>query len=454
MFSDSPKHPDHFRLTAAVMIGALVLAAVGLTVANAVQGPRLLEAQINPGAAVEGAGERLVLRLDQTVANPSADQVRVTPIVPVETTSDGAALILRFANSLRYATTYQIVAQVRSGTTGASATLTYSFRTPDGAFYVLQHAASGGDPDAPDQIIRGVIGSTEQWVVRKQPRIEQFAVADPAIAVVTADGSDAGALTVSRVDGSEPVQTIADNADISQLKSSGPSGLFGFVLTPLSEPDLTRGGELQLHDPATGKLITVSGFDGKPVEPLDWAFVPGTTSLVVQTAENSFYLLDPLNGAPAQPLGGHSMMHGFIPGSTTLIVDDSGNYKAIDLATGKTSTLSAIEASESADLHELLPLGGDMGYVGLAVTDGGAASVVVINDGNVRQIYAEDPDSAGGIQRACLSPNGEYLALAKLPRDAATNPDSPGFANRTEFVDTVTGQTEQEVAGSDINWCN
>jgi hypothetical protein len=30
-------------------------------------------------------------------------------------------------------------------------------------------------------------------------------------------------------------------------------------------------------------------------------------------------------------------MYGFVPGSTTLIVDDNGQYKAIDLATGDTS---------------------------------------------------------------------------------------------------------------------
>jgi hypothetical protein len=44
------------RLTAAVTIGALVLALVGLTVANARQGPRLLDAQINPGAVVGAPG--------------------------------------------------------------------------------------------------------------------------------------------------------------------------------------------------------------------------------------------------------------------------------------------------------------------------------------------------------------------------------------------------------------
>jgi WD40 repeat protein len=453
--SSDPSFPQHrFRLTAAVTIGVLLLAALGLTVANSAQGPRLLDAQIDPGSAVEGDGERLVLRIDQTVAELTADQVTVTPRVPVVPTSDGADLILRFGDSLSYATTYEIVAQVQSATTGASSTLRYSFQTPDGAFYILQRAASNAGTDAPDQIIRSVIGSTEQRVVRSQPRIEQFAVADPAIALVTSDAAGAGTLTVGPLDGSKPAQTLADNSDISQLKSSGPSGLLGFVLTALSDTELSAGGELHLYDPVTGKLIKVSGFDGKPLEPLDWAFVPGTTSIVVQTADNSFYLIDPLNDTPTQTLGSHSRMYGFVPGSTTLIVDDSSAYKAIDLATGNTSELPAIDIPNTAALHDFLPLGGDRGYVGLLATDAGALSVVVINDGNVRQIYAEDPDPVGGIQSVCLSPNGQYLAVAKLPRDAATNPDSSGFANRTEFIDTATGQIEQDVAGSRINWCN
>src|SRR4029450_4394079 len=244
MFSDPSNRQDRFRLTAAVMIGALVVAAVGLTVVNTLQGPRLLDAQINPGAAVEGAGERLVLRVDQTVAELTADQVRVTPRVPLEPISDGAALMLRFSDSLSYATTYEIVAKVQSATTGASSTLRYSFRTPDGAFYILQRATSNAATDVPDQIVHHIIGSTEERVVRRQPRIAQYAVADPVIGVVTLDAADAGRLPVGPVDGSEPPQTLADNSDISQLKSSGPNGLLGFVLTPLREPDRRVGGRL------------------------------------------------------------------------------------------------------------------------------------------------------------------------------------------------------------------
>jgi hypothetical protein len=160
MSSDPSKRQDRFRLTAAALIGALLLAAVGLTVVNTLEGPRLLDAQINPGAAVEGAGERLVLRVDQTVAELTTDQVTVTPRVRIEPTSDGAAVILRFADSLSYATIYEIVAKVRGATTRASSTLRYSFRTPAGAFYVLQRAASNADGDAPAQIVHHFIGSS------------------------------------------------------------------------------------------------------------------------------------------------------------------------------------------------------------------------------------------------------------------------------------------------------
>jgi hypothetical protein len=322
MSSDPSQRQDRFRLTAAVTIGALLLAALGLTVANARQGPRLLDAQINPAAAVEGAGERLIMRVDQTVAEPTAAQVTVTPTVPIEPTTDGAALIVRFADSLSYATTYEIVAKVQSGTTGASATLTYSFRTPDGAFYTLKRAASSADTDAPDQIVHHFLGSTEQRIVRSQPRIEQYAVADPVIAVVTSDAAGAGALTVGPLDGSEPSQTLANNSDGRQTSSNC------------------------CHSAARGD--TSPGWQRKK----------------------------------------------------------------------------------------------------------GASSVVMINNGNVRQIYAEDPDPVGGIQKVCLSPNGQYLAVAKLPRDTATNPDSSGFANRTEFVDTATGRTDHDVVGSEVNWCN
>ena len=102
-------------------------------------------------------------------------------------------------------------------------------------------------------------------------------------------------------------------------------------------------------------------------------------------------------------------------------------------------------------LSTRLPLGGDRGYIGLLATKAGG-SAAVISDGNLRQIYAED--SAELIESICASPNGQYLAVTKAPREAATNSDSSESENTTELVDTGTGRTDQDVPGSNINWCS
>jgi hypothetical protein len=158
-------------------------------------------------------------------------------------------------------------------------------------------------------------------------------------------------------------------------------GVREFVLTPLNDPDQTRAGGLYLHDPvAGGKLIKVSGLDGKPWS--HWAGpCPGTTSIGAQLADGSYYLIDPLNGAPAQPLGRHSRVYGFVPGSTSLIIDER-RLQGTRPGHGYNLPLPAIAVPGPA-LHELLPLGG-RGYIGLLATQAGGSlrySVAVISDG-------------------------------------------------------------------------
>ena len=93
----------------------------------------------------------------------------------------------------------EIVAKVQSATTGASSTLTYSFRTPDGAFYVLHRAASNAD-DRRARPKSSTISSdrpSSSGLCVRQPHIEQYAVADPVIGVVTSDADGAGTLSPS-----------------------------------------------------------------------------------------------------------------------------------------------------------------------------------------------------------------------------------------------------------------
>lgn len=459
MSSEPAGKPHRFRMTAAGTITTMFLAVIGLTVANASQGPHLTGAEINPQAAIQRSGQRLILRFDQPVVAVTAAAVTITPAVPVTVKSDRGTLTVRFGTTLRYATTYEIAARVRGTTTGAASNLAYSFQTPKAEVYLLQRAGAGAALGTPDRIIRTSVGSTIQELVRSGPRIQEYAVADPAIAVVTQNAIQGGSLTVGPVSGSGPTRTIADHSDISQLQSSGPGGLFGFVRTPLTGPNRNIR-QLQLYDPVSGgNLIGVLGFDGKPLDAQDWAFVPGTTSIVAQTADASFFLIDPLNGAATQPLGGHLTMDGFVPGTTTLIVEDPGHHTAIDLATGVSSTLPAINLPEAETLYKLFPLAGNRRYAGLVLTyaePNSRYAVVAIGTGVIRPLYAPKPVTAT-IGAVCPSPNDEYLAVETSPGDAVSDEYdfAPGLTNTTTvFVDTVTGRTDGTAAGFAVDWCN
>ena len=324
---------------------------------------------------------------------------------------------------------------------------------------MLQRAGSDANSGTEDQIIRAVVGAGTRDVVQSARGIQEYAVAEPSIAVITADDAKAGRLTVGPVDGSEPARTLVDNADIGQLQSSGRAGMFGFVARPLSGPDQDLV-QLQLYDPTTGgELIKVVGFDGKPLAPQVWAFVPGTTAIVAQTEDASFFLIDPINGVPARPLGSHAMLHGFVDGTATLIVQDPGGYTAIDLVTGSASPLPVLDLGTSAAVYRLFDLPGDRGLVALlaSLTGGNLRySTVTISGTQVRPLYAPEPRSTW-IQKVCLSPNGEYLAVETIPGDAI--PDNYAFVlgyskATTVFVEVSTGRSDRAVPGFAVHWCD
>ena len=122
-------------------------------------------------------------------------------------------------------------------------------------------------------------------------------------------------------------------------------------------------------------------------------------------------------------------MYGFVPGSTTLIVDDNGDYKAIDLATGNTSTL-AIDLPDSAGLQQLLPLGGARGYVGWVATQDGAGLVVVINNGHARQSTPRIRIRPAGSRAFAFPPTVNISRSRSFPAMSPRTPRAPDSRTR------------------------
>lgn len=455
-----PGRGNRFSRTTGVLIAALLVVTAGLTVANAVQGPRLRSADVNPPALVSKVGQRLVLRLNQPVAEVPRDGLTIVPETPFSVTTDGVALTLRFESVLPNATTFSVSGPLVSAATGASADLAYSFQTPPAEVYLLQRADPTAPGGGPDRVVRTALGSAEPTVVHTEPGIQEYAVAGPRLAVVTVLADGNRRLTVRDLAGTEPTRTIADGAVITQLHSSGPGGVLGFVRTESGgESGGPNPSQLQVWDPTSdAEPTTIPGLDGRPLAPQVWTFVPGTNSIVAQIADGSCFLVDPFGGSPIQPLGSHLTLEGFVPGTTTLVVADLDHYASLDLSTGASTDLAAIARPETDDLTRLVPLaGGDRFLALLTAFDGEdiSYSIAELAGPERRRLYAAEPVGTS-IQKVCLSANGDLLAIERIPRDAVldTNDVVPGYSGTTTvFLDTATGKVEQSTAGSAASWC-
>ena len=432
-----------------------MLAVAGLSYANVARGPRLLGTDVDPRLAVERTGQRLVLTLDQAVEPVSVADVDLQPRVDVDVLSESSRISVSFADTLPYATTFRLRVPVRSVTTGATSTLTAAFRTPDPVAYLLRRGQNGPDDGNGDQIVATAAGGAER-VVFTVPRIQEFAVTGGTLAVVglTADG-DAD-LTLAPLSGNGPLRVLAQGAEISQLQGVSPGGLFGFVVTPKNRPGATQ---LQIYDPATPHTLTpVVGFDNKPLIPQQWAFVPGTSSIIAQTDDASFYLIDPFRHRPTRPLGAHLVLHGFIRNSAVALFEDPGHLTTIDLASGKTAELPPPKLPRNASMSQLFPVPGQDRYVGLEsvlVADRLRYRIVSLEAGTVRLLYAPaDPEAV--ISQTCLSPNGQYLAVQAARQTSASDDYAslPSYVDATTtFVDTATGAATT-VTGIFASWCN
>jgi hypothetical protein len=129
------------------VVAVLVLAVGGLTAATVAKGPRVASLEVSTDGVVERDGGRVRVHLDQAVEPDALDRVTVTPDAPHTAELDGGVLTLTFAETLRYATTYEIgIDDARSAATGSAADLAASFTTKDPDLFTLDRTADDPSP--------------------------------------------------------------------------------------------------------------------------------------------------------------------------------------------------------------------------------------------------------------------------------------------------------------------
>ena len=318
-FLARPNRQDRFRRVSAGLILILAVIAGGLGMVNALQGPRLMSAEVNLHAVTARAGQRLILHINQPLSDKSPVQVNIFPAVPNEVTVDQNTVTIRFPTMLRYNTVYTVTIEAHSAATGIAGSIDYSFATKDVDVYSLLRdtAKDAGGQDLPDKILRNKLAdSTFHEVVYESPRIQSYVVLRDRLGVVTLNASNVPSLfVISPADGNHIPIDIGGARTVEELHVSDSGDLFGYILDDESGDANGLRNELFLYDLSAGSgvPVAVTGIANKPLTVIDWMFVPGTTSVVVQDDNFQLFLIDALAGTDPTPSVGTPRCAGLFP---------------------------------------------------------------------------------------------------------------------------------------------
>lgn len=451
-----------FRILTFAIIAILALVAAGLAAVNAVQGPQLSTVSFNSEASITRSGARMVLQanqplesIDPTDATKPADapQWSITPAVDAEVTVQGDTITVRFAELLDYHTGYTVTVNVRGAATGASAHLEHTFTTPDVELFSLNRVASG-----PDRIVRHTLsGSVLDDVAFEAGRIQEYAVLDDALVVVTLDPSDVPTLQhVSLSDGNvTPISTPLATT-ISEVHASRSTDLFGYVITNAATGFDDR---LFIYDltGASGAPTAISDAEGEPLAVAEWTFLPGTSSVVIQNRDRTVTLLNPLSEDPAESLGSVDSLEDVLldPERTPERAPGHGSDRAPEIPR---------HLPEAAVDPALVPgkrvLNGPDSFFqqfdqSIDAAAAGASALFFTDASGTREVFRPASDTAR-IADFCLSPNGEYLSVVVVSAEGEPDgyPVAPGSSYSTiSYVKVEDGSALRRTTGLAPSWC-
>ena len=332
------------RLVAIILV-ALVVVGGGAAVVGLTQGPKLVRTVVDPTGLVESWGQRVVLAVNQPIADLGADRVRIEPAADFDVSTGAGGITLVFPEPLAYATDYRITVDgVTAPGGGPAATLTTSFSTPpvEGFSLVRSPVKDGGSaatkPD--DRIVRLSLGGGEPETAYEAAKIQEFATIGDSLIVVEQETSGLGRIVVvDTTDGSTQKVALPMGGMITSLQTAPAQSRVGFLFT---EQSFGRDGgdnltlySFELREGKPTEAARVGGIDGAAVQAAEWSFVPRTSSMLVRTVDNSLELLDPAATTDPVLLGRAALISSYIPGTTKVVIEQIDGVVVLDLATGK-----------------------------------------------------------------------------------------------------------------------
>lgn len=446
-----------FAVTFAAVVGALAVLGLGGAAVSVAQGPRVTDVSVDPAAAVEASGSRLIVTTSQSLAEIDPSQVTVTPETPFDVDTSGRSIGVRFTLPLWDDTEYTVrIDDVASLGGGPTATVTESFRTPAAQVYLLQRGTGDGDV-----IYRTDLSGERATAVFRHPHIEDFRATTAHLVMSVRTDDDQAGLVVTDLDGGdERSLPLPGDGFVSNLQSADRGELIGYTF---SDADLTAesGRESRLFtaslkDPEAEPVeIAVEGADPRVAE---WRFVPDTDSILLLSFDGSL-LLTGSGGDGATALGTAMTLEGIARGSSEAVVDRVEETTVIDLTDAGEEPLVAPDV-ELGGTSSVTPLpDGSTIRTAAVLEDGtptGRTSVALVAADGATRVLTEVADTDAVLQ-VCVAPSARYAAVLVAP-DAVANaydtyqlplPERP----ETRVVALEDGSPVVALNGSAISWC-
>ena len=450
-----------FRRRFIAAVSGLAVLVASFAVLTFLQGPRLSSAIVDTTAVVAKPAQTLRMFLNQPVDAVRHSQVSITPSAQFTVSSSGEGVVVQFTRALGYGTRYRVAVHgVASADDGRSADLSYGFTTATPDLYYLHRSGTS----ASDQIVRTSIHSASQTIVYQARRIQDFAVFDKAIAVVSEAAHGTNDLVFVGSGGEVQQVDLPGAGTIDEMHANRDTGLLGFTFTSAgATPSRRYSDTLFSVDPGgTGIPTVVKGLGGAAMSVLDWDYVPSTSELVAQQVDESLVLVDTSRQDAVTPLGQYPELDSVAAdGSAAVASDDLGPVR-VALPAGTATRLKA------SPFDGVTPYLGDAPAVvvpGGWIQDdrlfdratGRFVDHLVFDTGHKARELLKLPNPRGAIDAFSVSPNGEFAAVETTPNAATSVSDGYAANSRsrdetTDFVDVASGGLVKSVTGFDIQW--
>ncbi|MDZ8173030.1 hypothetical protein [Microbacterium xanthum] len=448
-----------FAAVFAIVVAALaILAAAGAAISVA-QGPRVTEVAVDPAAAVDASGTRLIFTTTQSLQDVDPSQVTVTPDVPFAVDTSGRSVGVRFTLPLWDETEYTVTIDGVTGIGGGpSATLTETFTTPAIDLYLLQRGGEDGDT-----VFVTDLGGEQALPVFTHPAIEDFRVTADHLVISVRDDEGHSQLIVTDHDGEdERTLDLPGAGTVANLQAADRGDRIGYTYT-----DAAIGTEGAFESALFTASVDDSAADEAPVQVVvegsdprvdSWSFVPDTDSVLFVGFDSALTLTGPAGENPAS-FGLANTIAGITPGTSEAIIDRPEGWVVLDLSTGDETGLVQT-ADEIGTLNDVVPIPGGGTLRTTSLRDGSgqpiATSVATVDVDGAADIVMDVPNDDAVLQ-TCVSPSGRYAAVLVAP-DVVSNRYDGYLLPLPDRVEThiVSLDTAEEVvalSGFDASWC-